>query len=142
LGMHVPNERAELYRKDLRSVEGMVAVEQAAVAERRLDATADLHARLRLTRETLERLSATTQSGDQQREPSGRMVRLLEHWQTLARQCQVALDAHHEEQRKQRLQRRRMLALAIVAVLVTTTAVGFAIRPWLFPGEVEAGEGK
>lgn len=141
LGMHVPNERAELYRKDLRTVETIIAVEQAAVAERRLDATQDLQERLRLTRDTLEQLSAL-RAMDQTREPSGRMLRLLEHWQTLARQCQRAVDEQKAAAARQHKQRQRMLAIAIVAVVVTTTAIGFAVRPWLWPTAVEAKESK
>ena len=35
LGLHMPNDRVELYRKDLRGVEALIATERAADAERR-----------------------------------------------------------------------------------------------------------
>lgn len=136
LGLHVPADRADLYRMDLRAVESQLAVEQAGAAEQLLDQTADPVARLRLTRETLETLGATTSSADAAPDaagrPSGRVVRLLEHWRTLCSQCQQAVDAMHAAAAVRERQRRRMLTLAIIALVVTTTAIGFALKPWLF----------
>jgi len=42
-------------------------------------------------------------------------------------------------QHKQR-QRRRMLAIAVLAILATSTAIGFAIKPWLTGEQAFAGE--
>ncbi|MEZ6038284.1 MAG: hypothetical protein R3F29_12440 [Planctomycetota bacterium] len=136
LGLHVPADRADLYRMDLRAVESQLAVEQAGAAEQLLDRTSDPVARLRLTRETLETLGSTTSSSDAGSDAagrvSGRVVRLLEHWRTLCSQCQKAVDEMHAAAAARQRQRRRMLTLAIVAAVVTTTAVGFALKPWLF----------
>ncbi|HEB52535.1 MAG TPA: hypothetical protein ENI87_04685 [bacterium] len=133
LVMHVQSERAELYCRDLRSVEAAIAVERAGDAERRLDALAEPGQRLRLARETLETLGAGGSSGGtDDGEAPGRLVRLREHWRTVAAQCQRAIEAQHREQDRRRRQSRRMLALALLAVAITGTAVAFAIQPqWL-----------
>jgi len=136
LGLHVPNERAELYRKDLRSVETQLAVERAADAEQRMDALTEPAQRLRLARNTVELLSANG-SSDGGEQP-GRLVRLQEHWRTVAMQCQRTVDSEAEEKEQRQRQRRRTMAIAIIAFVVTTTAIGFALKPWLFGEPVMA----
>jgi len=136
LTLHVPNERAELYRKDLRSVETQIAVEHAASAEQRLDAMEDPVQRLRLARSTAEQLFATTPP-DGGAQP-GRLTRLQNHWRTVAVQCQRAVDQNQAEQAERQRHRRRTMAIAIVALIITTTAVGFALKPFLFGEPVMA----
>lgn len=140
LGLHVPNDRKDLYRKDLRAVETQLAIERAADAERRLDAEVDPVQRLRLARSTIESLGATGTSSDAGIEQSGRLVRLQEHWRTVGAQCQRIVDLlQHQEQQKLR-QRRRLVTIAVIAFLVTGTAIGFAIKPWLTGTPAMAGE--
>ena len=140
LGIHVPNDRAELYRKDVRSVETQIALERAADAERRLDALTDPAQRLRLVRSTVDILNSTGSSSDGKLEPSGRLMRLQDHWRTVAMRCQRTVDALHQEQLLRQKQRRRMWAVAIIALLITSTAIGFAIKPWLFGEPAVAAE--
>lgn len=62
----------------------------------------------------------------------GRMQRLLEHWRTVASQCQREVDRLHEAKEARERHRRRFLAMAIGAAIVCITAIGFAARPWLW----------
>lgn len=140
LGLHVPNDRKDLYRKDLRAVETQLAVERAADAERRLDAQVDPVQRLRLARSTLESLGATGSTSDAGIERSGRLVRLQEHWRTVAAQSQRTVDLLHQQEQHKLRQRRRMLAIAVFAILATTTAIGFAVKPWFIGEPAMAGE--
>lgn len=140
LGMHMQTERAELYRKDLRQVEAQLALERAAGAERRLSALTDPVQRLRLARETLETLGVGS-SGDGSTEQSGRVLRLQEHWRTVTSQCQRAVTAMQEDQQQKVREKRRMVLVTILLVLATTTAVGFALKPWLF-GQPALANGK
>ncbi len=137
LGLHVPNDRVELYRKDLRSVETQLAVERAADAEQRLNALDDPLQRLRLARSTVELLSANTPSSGGVEQP-GRLVRLQEHWRTVTAQCLRTVDAQTDEQQHRQRHRKRTMAIAVIAFVVTTTAIGFAVKPWLFPTPVLA----
>lgn len=127
LTLRVPSERAVLYRQDLRGVDTQIAVERAGEAERRLDASSDPAERLRVVRDTLEQLAAAASAAEYGAEPPGRLVRLREHWQTLATQCQQAIDALHREQRARERRQRRLVAAAIAATLVAATAVAFAL---------------
>ena len=140
LGLHVPSDRADLYRKDLRSVDTLLAVERAADAERRLDGLTDPMQRLRLARSTAESLGATGSPSDSGMELPGRLVRLQEHWRTVAAQCQRTVDLLQQQEQHKRRQRRRMLAIAIVAFVATSTAIGFAIKPWFAGEPAHAGE--
>jgi len=137
LGMHMPSERAGLYRKDLRHVETQIAVERAGDAERRLSALADPALRSRLANETLEALGAN-ESGDSDSERSGRVLRLQEHWRAIAQQCKHAISAKLEEQRQNQRDHRRVVMVILLLILATTTAVGFALKPWLFDAPVIA----
>ena len=141
LAMHVPAERAELYRRDLRDVETQIALERAGLAEQQLDATTDITARLQLARATLSQLSLSMSATDPGLAQPARFLRLVEHWRTLAAQCQQALDARTHEQAMRLRQRRRVLAIAVVALLATTAAVVFAVRPWLL-GQPAMAAGK
>ncbi len=134
LGLHVPAERGALYHGDLRSVETQIALERAGLAEHRLDGTLDLQARLQLARATLESLTAETAPSDRPADAPGRLVRLVEHWRTLTAQCQRAIDQAWSEQALRARQKRRLLAVLLIAVLVTGTAVAWAMSPW-FPGK-------
>lgn len=140
LGLHVQSDRKDLYRKDLRAVETQLAVERASDAERRLDAQVDPVQRLRLARSTIESLGATGSASDAGVELSGRLVRLQEHWHTVAAQCQRIVDLLQQQEQLKLRQRRRMLAIAVFAILATTTAVGFALKPWLIGEPAMAGE--
>jgi hypothetical protein len=132
LTMHVPAERSVLYRRDLRDVDTQIALERAGLAEHQLDATVDPEERLRLVRATLEQLSTSLQQQSEPGfEPPGRVVRLLEHWRTTASHCQRAVEQLHAGRALRARQRRRVLVLAVVALVVTTTAIAFAVGPWL-----------
>ena len=132
LAMNLPAERGALYSRDLREVETLIALEQAALAENELDSTEDPLARLRLARTTLEQLGASFTVTDLGNELPGRMQRLLEHWRTVASQCQREVDRLHEAKDARERHRRRFLAMAIGAAIVCITAIGFAARPWLW----------
>ena len=140
LGMHLQSERAELYRSDLQKVETQIALERAGDAERRLNALADPAQRLRLARETLESLGID-RSAEERSEQSGRMLRLQEHWRTIADQCQQVVAATQAEAQQKQREKRRMVLVTILLVLATTTAVGFALKPWLF-GQPVLANGK
>jgi hypothetical protein len=131
LAMHVPSERGALYQRDLREVETQIALERAGLAEHQLDGTVDPQARLQLVRSTLDQLTASAAPNERGQEAPGRLLRLVEHWRTLADQCQRAVDQRHAEQALRARHRRRVLVALLVAVLATTAAIGFAVRPWL-----------
>jgi hypothetical protein len=57
-------------------------------------------------------------------------VRLIEHWRTLAAQCQIAVDALQREQQVRERQRRRMVTIAAIAVVATGATIVFAVRVW------------
>jgi hypothetical protein len=138
LVMHVSSDRASLYRRDLRAVETQIAIEVATAAEQRFDAATDGASRSSIARRTLEQLAASAaQHGT---EPPGRLVRLVEHWRTVVLQCDLAESERQAERARRQRQRRRMLALACVAAVITTTAVAFALRPWLFAEPAQAAE--
>ncbi len=131
LVMHVPAERTVLYHRDLRDIDTEIALERAGLAEHQLDGTVDPMERLRLAHATIEQLSASLTQGDQTFDPPGRVVRLIEHWRTVTAHCQRAVDAQHAALVARARQRTRLLAILVAAILVTTTAIAFAIRPWL-----------
>ncbi len=131
LTMHVTHERTVLYHRDLRDIETQIAMERAGLAEHQLDGTVDPHARLQLARTTVEQLSASLTQSEQGLDPPGRVVRVVEHWRTVMEHCQRAVDQVHAEQRTRARQRRRVLAITIAAIVVTTTAVVIAVKPWL-----------
>ncbi|MEO6595202.1 MAG: hypothetical protein ABIP94_10660, partial [Planctomycetota bacterium] len=138
LTMHVPAERGVLYGQDLRDVETQIALEQASFAEHQLDGTVDPSERLRLARATVDRLSGSATATEHGLDAPGRVVRLLEHWRTVATHCQRAVDQAQEEQRAHRRQRRRFWAMAASAFLVSSTAIGLAVRPWFIGQEASA----
>ena len=138
LGMHVPSERAELYRQDLQQVETQIALERASHAERRLSELVDPAQRLRLARETLEALGGD-ESGQGDPAQSGRVLRLQEHWRSIAVKSQASITAEQEQRSKQRRERRRMVMVTVLLVVATTAAVGFALKPWLLSEPVMAG---
>ncbi|MEC9047432.1 MAG: hypothetical protein VYA51_05420 [Planctomycetota bacterium] len=139
LGMHVQTERAELYRQDLRQVETQIALERAEDAERRLNELTDSSQRLRLARETLAALGVD-ESGQSDPERSGRVLRLQEHWRSIAATSQASIAAEDEQRAKQQRDRRRMVVVTLLLIVATTAAVGFAIKPWLFGQPVQAGQ--
>lgn len=141
LVMHAPSERADLYRRDLRDVETRIALEQAEHAEQQLYATADTLARLQLATAALDRLVSMQHSGcDDTVVPSGRMQRLVEHWQTLVADCRAAVAARQAAASLRTRQRRRLVAFAAMAALATAAAIVFAVRPWFQGTPSYAGE--
>lgn len=128
LTMHLPADRSALYGRDLREVETLIALEQAGQAETELDGAHDPFERLQIARSTVDRLGASFTATDLGNELPGRMQRLLEHWRTVAVQCQREVDRLlGERQARQRL-RRRLVAVAALTVLATLTAVLLALR--------------
>ncbi len=138
LSMHVPSDRAELYRQDLRQVDGQLALERAEDAERRLSALGDPALRLELARETLAALGADDDDGEAP-EHSGRTLRLQERWRTIAAQCLEAIRQDEQREAHARRQRRRMITVTVLLAIATTTAIGFAIGPWIAGAPVVAG---
>jgi hypothetical protein len=132
VAMHVPADRADLYRRDLRDIETQMALERAGLAEHELDRTTAPEARLRLVQHTLDQLTAVARPTDGGEVP-GRLTRLLDHWRTLAVQCQQQVERAHAEQQLRARHRSRMLLVAAVAVLITGSAIAVALRPWLWP---------
>ena len=138
--MHVPNDRAALYREDLRTVETALAVERADDAERRLAQVRDPAERLRLAHETIDVLGATDSSTqDHSRESPDRIVELLATWRRIAASCQQEIDRSCAERRRSERRRRHLWIAAIVAILAGTVALGIALEPLLFAEPVMAG---
>ncbi|MBL8751701.1 MAG: hypothetical protein JNK15_00255 [Planctomycetes bacterium] len=131
LSMHVPSERGALYQRDLREVETQIALERAGLAEHQLDGTTDPAGRLQVVRATLDQLAASVAPNERGQEAPGRLVRLVDHWRTLAEQCQRAVDQRHAERTLRARHKRRVVLALLVAVVATTAAVTFAVRPWL-----------
>lgn len=140
LSMHVPNDRAALYREDLRTVETALAVERADDAERRLAQVHDPAERLRLAHETIDVLGATDSSTqDHSRESPDRIVELLATWRRIAASCQQEIDRSCAERRRSERRRRHLWIAAIVAIVAGTVALGIALEPLLFAEPVMAG---
>lgn len=138
LSMHVPAERAALYVRDLREVDTQIVLERAGLAEHQLDGTVDPAARLALARDTCAQLDEFAAASGHEDLP-GRVVRVLEHWRTVAGHCQRAIEEQQAAAAQRVRQRRRLVALAIAAFVVTTTAVALAVRPWLQGEPAHAG---
>jgi hypothetical protein len=133
LGMYVTADRASLYRQDLRDVETQIALEHAAFAEHQLDGSTDPLARAALARTTLARLTESMTGNEHGLSPSGRLVRVHEHWRTLAERCQQTLDDLATSQRARQRQRHRIAAFALLAVVTTAAAIAVAVQSWLRP---------
>lgn len=131
LAMHLPAERAGLYSRDLRDVETSIALEQAGLAEHRLDVTVDPFERLGLARQTITELAATASPSSLGDAPPGRLVRVLEHWQEVAAHCERAVAQVQAVRAARTRHRRRLAAIAIGALLISVTAIGFAAQSWL-----------
>ncbi len=120
----VARERASAYAQDVLDVEVRIAQEQAAEAERDLDATTDPRARVELARRTLRTLTefAAARAGDVER--LGRVQRAVEHWASLCARTEAEVarvDAAAAEARRHRTRSR--LARAAVAILVIALGV-------------------
>ncbi len=137
LATNAPAERAVLYGGDLRDLATQIAIEEAERAEHRIDGTIDPFERLRIARETVDRLAGSeTGTGT---EPSGRVVRLLEHWRTVAAHCQLAVDRVHDAAKSERRQRRRLWRVGAAAALASAGAIVLALWPWLTGAPARAG---
>lgn len=130
LAVHAPAERTVLYTNDLREVETQIGLEQAASAEHRLDGTVDPFERLRIARETVDHLTASL-GADPAHEAPGRLVRLLDHWRTLADHCKRAADQARDEARTGQVHSRRVWRVATAAALASATLIILAVWPWL-----------
>jgi hypothetical protein len=140
LCMHAPSERANIYRRDLRDVETMIALERAAAAEQQLHTTTDPDARLALADTTLQQLGDSATNRDDGAPLPGRLQRLLDHWRALATECRSAVEQRRASAAQKARHRRRVLAIALLAVFATGTALALALRPWLAPAPSYAGE--
>lgn len=120
LGIHVPADRSALYSRDLRDVESAIAQEEADEAQARLDRCEDPARRLSIARETLALLHESAALHDSGIEPPGRMVRLVEHWQSLTNQAEREVARVQEEAAHGRRRKRAQwaVALAVAAALV------------------------
>lgn len=138
LAVNLPSERATLYTRDLHEVDLQITLEQSGLAQTDFDATEALGERLRIARQTLERLEASAGSSDPAAETPGRLLRLLEHWRTAVQHCQRDEERQKAEVERQRRSRSRMVLASAFLLVVTMTAVGWALRPWLFGAAVAA----
>lgn len=129
LSVQLPGERSQLYRRDLREVETQLALEHASWAEQQLDACDDPEQRLELARGALAAMEDPATDADAER--PGRVLRSLEHWRTVAQQCQREVDRIRAEAAARARTRQRMMTLAVVALLACLSALGFATRAWL-----------
>ena len=125
--MQVPQDRGELYARDLREVETLILVEQAADAEARLDHTDLPTERLQLARATLLQLSESPGTGDAGNQPPGRIARLQEHWRHLAASSQreVELLRQQQQQGATRRRRRHQTVAAACTLLLLALALGY-----------------
>jgi len=137
LAVNLPTDRAALYTRDLREVELQITLEQAGLAETEFYATDETLERIQLARQTLDRLESEATTSESGNEPPGRLLRLVDHWRTLASQCQRDQERRDAERASRSHSRRRMTAIGIALVTVSLTAVTWAARPWLF-GEAAA----
>jgi hypothetical protein len=128
LAMHVAADRAALYAKDLRDVETQMALEQAALAEQRLDAASDPVERARIARHAADEIAAAITLAGQEANAPGRLLRLREHWQRLTNQCQAAVEQQQAAQLAAGRRRRRHWALALGAPALLTAV--FLAQPW------------
>lgn len=124
LTMHVPQDRSELYRRDLRDVDVQLALARGATSARRLDATPDLGERVRLARATVDDLSAALAAGLGDGEPGARLARAHDEWRARMGRCQQDLAA--ADRATAAAQRRRALAL-FAAIAVAAAAVATAV---------------
>jgi hypothetical protein len=129
LTINVPAERAVLYAKDLRDVETQIALERAALAEERLDATADVLERVQITRDTTDQVAAAVALAGHEAEAPGRLLRLLEHWRNLATQCQQTADRLQQEAEAATRRRRRRWTFAAAAMSVVSVSM-LALGSW------------
>jgi hypothetical protein len=126
LTMHVPQDRSELYRRDLREVDVQLALARADDAEAQFAGAANREDRARRARAAAEELADAIAALAADGEPPGRLLRAQEHWRAVAAQCQRAID--DERTRLQQQRRRRWLAAALVLV-AAAAAAGLTI--WL-----------
>lgn len=130
LTMHLPADRGSLYGRDLREVETQIALEQAGLAETELDGTEEPGARLRLARATLERLGASSTVTDLGNELPGRLLRLIEHWRTVATMCQRDVERVHQETAGRQRQRRRLVGGGLGAAAISVVAFLIGSNLW------------
>lgn len=125
LGIHVPADRSALYTRDLRDVEAAIAHEEATDAEARLDRCEDPAARLAIAREMLARLHESEALHDSGIEPSGRIVRLVEHWQSLTQHAERELQRLLAEAASAR--RRRLVRIGVVLAITAAAATAATV---------------
>lgn len=126
LGIHVPADRSALYTRDLRDVEAAIAQEEATDAEARLDRCEDPARRLAIARETLALLHESQAMHESGIEPSGRIVRLVEHWQSLTQHAEREVQRQLEEAARAR-RRRQLRRTAVVILAVAATGIVAAL---------------
>jgi hypothetical protein len=124
--MHVPQDRSELYRRDLREVDVQLALARADDAEAQFAGAANREDRARRARAAAEELADAIAALAADGEPPGRLLRAQEHWRAVAAQCQRAID--DERTRLQQQRRRRWLAAALVLVAAAAAA---GLTMWL-----------
>lgn len=131
--LHVPEDRASLYARDLRDVEIQLALERAALAESQFDHTIDLEARLQLARRTVQQIEDSLRGTPAPEMPPGRLVRAAEHWRRVVADCDSAIAQRRESARRQRARRRQAtwgFALAGAGLVVTALALDWLPGPW------------
>ncbi|MFK7741749.1 MAG: hypothetical protein AB8H80_15630 [Planctomycetota bacterium] len=139
LRVHATDDRATLYRGDLRRVETAIAVERATDAQRRFAKLDDLTERLRLARETVEALGAADSSAqpegglhDANEQPSRRIADLQSTWRGIAARCQREVDEQRAEQLAAANRQRRVRLLVAVGIIGAIAAVLAIALPRLF----------
>lgn len=127
LVMQVPPDRGELYARDLREVETLLMLEQAAEAEALLDHTEMPAERLRLARATLAQLSVSPSATEVGAELPGRIARLQEHWRHLANSAQREVESERAAvaEARRRSRRRRWAGAGASLMLVLLAGLGY-----------------
>ncbi|MFM1871105.1 MAG: hypothetical protein RL398_527, partial [Planctomycetota bacterium] len=131
--LHVPEDRASLYARDLRDVEIQLALERADLAESQYDHTIDPEARLQLARRTVQQIEDSLRGTPAPETPPGRLVRAAEHWRRVVADCDSAIAQRRENAQRQRARRRHTawgFALAGAALVALAMALDWLPGPW------------
>ncbi len=126
LAVHVPQDRSQLYARDLRDVELRMAQEDASQAEAELDLADAPVERLRIAAQALAKLEALAGTSEPGAELPGRLRRLIDHWRRRHDNEQRQLQQRLADERNRR--RRRWLTTWAVSAGIALAAIG--LRSW------------
>ena len=126
LTMHVPEDRSELYRRDLRDVDVQLALARAAASAQRLDATHDPGERLRRARATAEELATALAEGLGDGDLGARLARAHADWRARVQRGEQDVGAAARAAAAARRRRAGALFLALAAAAAATAAALWA----------------